>query len=61
MPNYLHAPGIFRVTQCGVTDNEHTAKHATTMKEIRKRLRLFMLFSVFCITASIHATLSGLF
>ena len=31
------------------------------MKEIRYRLSLAMLFSVFCILASIKATLMGLF
>ena len=31
------------------------------MKEIRNRLRLAMLLSVFCILASIQATLLGIF
>jgi hypothetical protein len=31
------------------------------MKEIRNRLILILLFSMFCITASIQATLLGLF
>jgi hypothetical protein len=31
------------------------------MKAIRNRLLLMLLFSMFCITASIHAILLGLF